>query len=242
MMNIIKLISARQKDPHNAKIPTIAFLGDSVTHGCFELRPGDFTEYEAVFDMGSAYHVELKRLFSILYPAASINMVNAGVSGERAPAGLERLEKDVLSFNPDLTVVAFGLNDCHKELEGIPMYTSALREIFKRLKASGSEVIFMSQNRMNTRVSKMITQESLITIAEKSARLQNDGVLRAYIDAAIEVAKEENVTVCDVNAKWNKLAECGVDTDILLSNYINHPTTQLQKLFAQSLLETMMTE
>ncbi len=240
MMNIIKLIAARQKDPHGAKIPTIAFLGDSVTHGCFELQPSDTGDYEAVFDMSAAYHRELIRLLGVLYPAASINTVNAGVSGDRAPAGLARLERDVLAFHPDLCVVCFGLNDCHKGLDEIPTYTGALREIFRRLRAEGIEVIFMTPNRMNTRVSKLITQPSLIAIAEKSAHLQNDGVLEAYLQAADCVAREEGVTVCDAHAKWNALADCGVDTDVLLSNRINHPTKPMQKLFAQALLETML--
>ncbi len=241
-MNIIKLIAARQTDPHAAKIPTIAFLGDSVTHGCFDLRPSDTGDYEPIYNMNAAYHRELIRMLGVLYPAAAINAVNAGVSGDRAPAGLARLERDVLSAHPDLTVVCFGLNDCHKGIEGIPTYAGALREIFCKLKENGSEVIFMTPNCMNTRVSRLITQESLIKVAEKSVHLQKDGILKAYLEAAKAVAAEESVTVCDVYAKWERMAANGVDTDALLSNQINHPTEQLQKLFAQSLLETMLCE
>ena len=36
-MNFINKIVNRSKDPNRYELPTIAFLGDSVTQGCFEL-------------------------------------------------------------------------------------------------------------------------------------------------------------------------------------------------------------
>ena len=36
-MNIMKLLAAKANDNWNARPVTIAFLGDSVTQGCFEI-------------------------------------------------------------------------------------------------------------------------------------------------------------------------------------------------------------
>src|ERR1700722_8073416 len=46
-----------------------------------------------------------------IYLNAKIEMINAGVSGNTSAEGLQRMEADVLSHNPQLVVVMFGLND-----------------------------------------------------------------------------------------------------------------------------------
>ncbi len=240
-MNIIQLITERQNDPTHAKIPTIAFLGDSVTHGCFDLYPNESGGFLPVFDQNAVYHSNLSKLLHLLYPTVSINIVNAGINGNRAVLGLERLERDVLAYHPDLTVVDFGLNDVHRGEDGLTQYRESLSAIFQKLKASGSEVILMTPNMMNTKKSGRITMEILQKTAEKTMTLQNDGTFDAYVNAAREAAAEQDVPVCDVYAKWQCLYRNGVRTDDLLSNQINHPTREMHWLFAYSLLETMMT-
>ena len=239
-MKIIEKIAAKGRDRQGRPTPTIAFLGDSVTQGCFEVYYKNDGNLEAVFDKSHAYHKYLYDILTVLFPEAPVNIINAGISGDNAPRGAERLERDVLSHHPDLTVVCFGLNDCGKEWEGIPRYTAALRDIFTRLKAAGSEVIFMTPNMMNTEVSCHTPGEDLRKFAGKIAERQNAGVLDAYVDAAKKVAEELEIPVCDVYAKWKRMAALGVDTTDLLSNYINHPTREMNRLFAYSLIETMM--
>jgi hypothetical protein len=69
---------------------------------------------------------------------------------------------------------------------------------------------------------------------------QLSGNLDYYLDAAKDIAKKHGIKVCDIYSKWKKLAECGVDTTELLSNKINHPTRQMNWLFANSLFDTML--
>jgi lysophospholipase L1-like esterase len=38
-------------------------------------------------------------------------VINSGVSGDTAAGALERIDRDVLRFAPDLVIIAFGLND-----------------------------------------------------------------------------------------------------------------------------------
>ena len=49
-----------------------------------------------------------------------------------------------------------------------------------------------------------------------------------------------NIPVCDCYAIWKKLYESGVDITELLANKINHPTREMNWLFAVSLLDVMM--
>ena len=50
-----------------------------------------------------------------------------------------------------------------------------------------------------------------------------------------------NVPVCDCYALWKQLEAGGVDTTELLSNKINHPTREMNRLFAYELIKTIFT-
>ncbi len=239
-MHIAKLMAQKDNHLRDYPIPTIAFLGDSVTQGCFELYVKSEGGVETIFDRENAFCSHVERILALLYPCVTTNIINAGISGDSAPRGLARLERDVLSRRPDLTVVSYGLNDSGAGLGGITRYTDALHEIFNRLHNAGSEVIFMTPNMMNTRLADRLIQPEGLRIAERTMKTQNDGILAAYLDAAKVTATDCSVTVCDVYRKWQRLADAGVDTTCLLANYINHPTREMNYLSAYSLVECML--
>ena len=110
-MKIIEKMAQRAKDNAGCEGVTIAFLGDSVTQGCFEIyRTGPDT-LETVYDKKSSYEMALYDMLSVLYPNVPVNIINAGISGDRALRGVNRVQRDVIRHNPDLTVVCYGLND-----------------------------------------------------------------------------------------------------------------------------------
>ena len=37
-------------------------------------------------------------MFALLYPGVPVQFINAGISGDNAPSGLQRLERDVLAY------------------------------------------------------------------------------------------------------------------------------------------------
>ncbi len=239
-MKIIEKIAVRREDNWNYAPATIAFLGDSVTQGCFEVYRKNEDHIETVFDQENGYHHHLARMLATLYPNVPINIINAGVSGGSAPHGLERLERDVLSHKPDLTVVCFALNDCGGGPEKLDTYLQALEETFTRLRESGSEIIFMTPNMMCTYVCYGITDEYILGAAQRCSKIQNEGGLDLYINSAKELCAKMGITVCDCYAKWQNMYRNGVDVTQLLANQINHPTREMNRLFAVSLLETMM--
>lgn len=239
-MEIMKKIAAKAASLHGAKTPTIVFLGDSVTQGCFECYRTNDGGIETVFDKNHAYHHYVDRIFSMLYPRVPLNIINAGISGDNTAGGLERLERDALAHDPDLTVVCFGLNDCGQGLEGVEGYKARLKEIFTKLRESGSEVIFMTANMMNTSVSCHLPSDQFRELAKVFMQRQQEGVLKAYFDSGKEAAMECGVPVCDVYAKWEKLSENGVDVTELLANKLNHPSREMNWVFAYELVNTMM--
>ena len=238
-MNITKKLAACQANYMGTQKPVIAFLGDSVTQGCFEIFKPTVGNVDTIFEQENAYHRYLSKILGILYPKVPVTIVNAGLSGDNVEHGLERLERDVLRFNPDLTVVCFGLNDCTRGDEGHQVFYDSLVGIFTKLKENGSEVIFLTPNMLNTKVSPH-TNPDYISSAAMSAQRNTDRLLDKHMEVARKAAADCDVRVCDVYAKWKLMEANGVDTTELLSNHINHPIRELNWLFAYSLVEEMM--
>lgn len=237
-MNIAKLLKKNNEDFWNVKKPTIAFLGDSVTQGCFDLHKTANGGFDTYFEQEYAYHRYIAKILGILFPKVPVNIINAGLSGGNVVHALVRLERDVLCYNPDLTVVCFGLNDCGGGMNEIDKYYNCLIEIFEKLKNAGSEVIFMTPNMMNTEISGKMDKQ-FTELAEGAMKNQLDGILEAYLEKAKEAARLCDVKVCDVYAKWKCLYENGVNITDLLANKINHPTHEMNWMFAYELVNTM---
>lgn len=238
-MKIAETLAAKQANNWGNSGVTIACLGDSVTQGCFELYYKHNGDMETVFEQEYAYHSYLKTLLAKLYPGVPINIINAGISAGNAVHGLDRLERDVLRYRPDLVVVCFGLNDVWQKEDGLERYLDSLKRIFTRLKAEGIETIFMTPNMMNTSVSCRL-EPDFRDNATDAARLQTEGTMDLYMGRVRELCAQEQITVCDCYGRWKKLMDCGVDINELLANRINHPRRDMNWLFAVSLLETML--
>ena len=205
----------------------IVIFGDSVSHGCLN----GTINYETV------YWNLLKQKMNAFRDYVPVNMINASIGGTTAKLSLARFEKQVLKHEPDLVIVAFGLNDVNFPLEE---YLDSLRQIFAGCRASGSEVIFLTPNMLNTYVAEGTAAKHL-EYAEKTAEYQNSGRMDTYIGSAMLLAKEMGVPVCDCYSKWKELARTQ-DTTQLLINRINHPCPELHKLFADSLYEMIIGE
>lgn len=208
---------------------TLAFFGDSVTHGYFE----SFNGMHGTTDYGAVYHTVLRRRLTALYPDAAVTIINAGVGGDNVQKGLVRLAADVLDKTPDFVVVCFGLNDINGELDD---YTAVLGEIFDRLIQANIEVIFMTPNMLNTYVDDSLTG-GLREYAHKTAQYQISSRMDTFMAAGIQTAREHGAAVCDCYGEWKRRYEAGEDTTALLANKINHPVREMHGLFADKLLD-----
>lgn len=240
MKKILDVLSKQTLKSLQMETINIAFLGDSVTHGAFESYLEKDNKIGVIFDHEAVYHFKLKKLLNRIFPAARINIINAGIGGDNARNGLKRLEKDVLRYDPRLVVVCYGLNDVHNGKEGIDIFSTSLRGIFKKLKENDIETIYMTPNMMNTYVSNFLKGDLLISIAHKTGELQNSGVMDLYMKTAIDICIEESITFCDCYKIWKNMYKAGADVTSLLSNYINHPTREMHDIFAYSLFETII--
>ena len=238
-MKIIEKLNAKQ-DIYGEKPVTIAFLGDSVTQGCFECYIKEGGAIETVFDYKSSYSTRVREMLNILYPQVQVNIINSGISGDSTTNALNRIDRDILPFSPDLVVVSYGLNDACNGFDFLDKYAENLRIILNRVAANDAEVVFLTQNAMNTKISCHLREEDALKgTAKMTMNRQNDGVMRAYMNKAKEVALECGAKVCDIYPMWEKLIAGGVDTTELLANKINHPIREIHYYMAMKLIEIL---
>jgi len=238
MYRIVDKISKRSEDPHKNPSATVVFLGDSVTNGCFEVE-FDGKGYIPIYDEENSYTQIFKRMVMHLYPKTQLNVINSGISGDSAEGGLLRLERDVLSFSPDLVVVCFGLNDCTRGLVALSDYKNNLTEIAKKVKASGTDVIIMTPSDITDKAHYTLATERERRDGERLAALHENRVLDSYVEAAREVARELSVGLVDCFAIWKSLEEKGVSLNGILSNKLNHPTREMHLVFAYEIMREL---
>jgi len=239
-MRIVEKIKAKQDKIHDGAPVTIAFLGDSVTQGCFECYLTSPTTLQTVFETKNSFSAKLKDMLNLLYPKVQFNVINSGISGETATQGLKRLDRDIFCFNPDLVVVGFALNDSNQGEDKVLEYKNNLNQIVKKILDKGIECILLTPNMMCTNTSCHLHEDLLIDYSKRFTAIQNEGVLDKFVDALKEVAKENNVPVCDIYSKWKTLYNSGVDVTELLSNKLNHPIREFHYYTAIKLLETII--
>ncbi len=101
--------NSRHAFEHNSK-GTVAFIGGSITEM-------------------NGYRVMVEQTLRQRFPEAEFKFINAGISSTCSTTGAFRLQRDVLSANPDLLFVEFAVNDdqdaahasreCIRGMEGI---------------------------------------------------------------------------------------------------------------------------
>ena len=57
------------------------------------------------------------------------------------------------------------------------------------------------------------------------------------VDAWREIAKNENIGLCDVTKAWGDIALTGIPPESLLYNGINHPDNQGHRIFVDGLMK-----
>jgi lysophospholipase L1-like esterase len=113
-----------------AKGERIVFLGDSIT------QAGAGPE---------GYVTLVRQSLAKSHGDLGIEVIGAGISGNKVPDLEKRLEKDVLSKKPTLVVIYIGINDVWHSESGRGTskadYEAGLRRIIQQIKEAGARVI-----------------------------------------------------------------------------------------------------
>lgn len=127
-----KLKQTRERLEKGGPFKVIAF-GDSITTG------GDASEERLQFTRRYVQWLQER------FPKAEITFENGATGGDSTIQGLARLEEKVLTRNPDLVLVGFGMNDHNKNCLEPDAFEANLVSIIETIKTrTGAEVIAYS--------------------------------------------------------------------------------------------------
>lgn len=154
----------------------IAFFGDSITQS--GANPGGYCRL-----MAEAINQNKSDL--------AVKFVYAGISGHKVPDLQARLEKDILSKNPTVVFIYIGINDVWHSQNGKgtakDKFESGLKDIISQISTNGATVILCTPS----------------TIGEKTDGSNPlDSMLEEYSAISRRVAKELNVTLCDLRKEF----------------------------------------
>jgi isoamyl acetate esterase len=152
----------------------ILFLGDSITE--LGVKP-------------KGYVALLREQLTTRYPDLGIEIIGAGISGNKVSDLHHRLIKDVLERKPTIVVIYIGINDVwhwallnHKGTTRVE-FERLLREIIARVQYAGAEVVLCTPS----------------VIGEKfDGTNPQDPMLEVYCEISRKIAASQGVRLCDL--------------------------------------------
>ncbi len=191
----------------SGEVTRVVCFGDSIT-GAYYHTGGQ----RAWCDM-------LKISLERTYPKARIEMVNAGISGDTTIQGLDRIQQDVLSVQPHLVVVMFGMNDVTR----LPLdeFATNLKAIAHQCRDVGAAVVLCTPNSVHENPGRPI------------------GKLRELSQRIRQLAKEQSLPVADCFADY--LERRGKDETawmLMMSDEI-HPNMHGHRRIAELVAQTI---
>jgi len=152
----------------------IVFFGDSITEQ--GVKP-------------NGYIMLVKNELNARHPDQEIEIIGAGVSGDRVPDLVRRVAEDVIDPRPAIVVIYIGINDVwHWALQGHQgtpkdQYESNLREVIARIQYAGAKVILCTPS----------------VIGEKrDGTNPQDAMLNEYAAISRKIALDLGVRLCDL--------------------------------------------
>lgn len=150
----------------------IAFLGDSITAGGWS-SPGGYV-----------------RLIvnGLEKNGVKVESIPAGVSGNKSNDMLARLDRDVLSKNPDWMTLSCGVNDVWHGSKGVPLdaYKKNITAIVDQAQTKGVKVMLLTATPIGEEMN------------------DNNKKLAEYNDFLRQLAKERGLPLADLNADFRE--------------------------------------
>ncbi len=192
----------------------IVFLGDSITEQQLH------TNYVETY-------------LATRYPELKLTFFNAGWGGDTAPGGAQRLARDVLSLQPTVVTICYGMNDgryCPPTEEIRAAYVGGMRELVARLKAASVRVVLLTPGMVDASVNPSLAKVEY-----------NQRGLRILADEVLALAAAENLPVGDLHRLMNEVdakAKAADPTFCMIPDSV-HPDPAGQLVMAFGLLQAL---
>lgn len=129
--NTSRLAAAMEKAKKGESI-TVATIGGSITQGT------------AASNTSNCYASRFFSWWQEKFPECEVNTVNAGIGGTDSYLGVHRADEQLLSYNPDVVVIEFSVNDTDKTMNKYS-YDSLVRKVLSAENEPAVILLFTTQ-------------------------------------------------------------------------------------------------
>lgn len=126
-----RLAAAMEKAKRGESI-TVAAIGGSITQGT------------AASNTSNCYASRFFAWWQEKFPECEVNTVNAGIGGTDSYLGVHRADEQLLSYNPDVVVIEFSVNDTDKTMNKYS-YDSLVRKVLSADNEPAVILLFTTQ-------------------------------------------------------------------------------------------------
>lgn len=145
---------------------------------------------------------------------------STGMSGETSSDGLYRLEKDVLSHNPHIVTINYGVNDAFSFISS-ERFAGNLETMVQRIQENGcTRIVLLSSE----------------VIPEPMAERQ----VLPYWDAMRRTAEEHDVIYADVNGHWQRIIDGGRNQWEMIIPGDLHPNEEGHRVIGEAVWQAIV--
>ncbi|MGL6197163.1 MAG: PQQ-binding-like beta-propeller repeat protein [Thermoguttaceae bacterium] len=191
---------------------TITFWGDSITEGL------DSSENHKIEPFQPAYPKLVGTAIADRFDS-NVTVHNLAVAGMNSQWGVDNVQR-VIETEPDLCVIAFGMNDVGARNPG--WYKENISKIIDSVKASNPDTEFIL-------VATMLGNKNWVHVPEE--------MFPIYRDSLAELC-ENGVVLADLTSMWADLLKTKSFYD-LTGNGLNHPNDFGFRIYAEVILELL---
>jgi acyl-CoA thioesterase-1 len=196
-----RFVKSTVEDLHSGLDVSIVAFGDSITAG-YAVRRG--------------FPFLWKEMLSKKYPDAEVELINSGVSGDTSMDGLARLDYAVLSYEPDLVTINFGINDCVLGID-LEEFEANFVEMVRRIRAGpNSDILLLSSQPLETPPYDLLVRDYYLSIER--------------------VARQMAVGFVDVYGAWMEHVGTGIPLSSLIIPGLDHPSEAGYRIMAEELM------
>ena len=196
----------------------IVFLGDSITQGGD--KPGGYVDH-------------VRKAIATALPDAGVEVIGAGISGNKVPDLEKRLDRDVLAKKPSTVVIYIGINDVWHSTrnQGTPkdVFEKGLRSLVERVRSVGARVVLctpsvigekpMGENPLDAMLDEFSGVTRTIATDMKTGLIDLRKAFAGHVAAAKEPLTTDGV---HLNAAGNRFVADRMLEGLGLSRHLRH--------------------
>jgi acyl-CoA thioesterase I len=173
--------------------------------------PGGHT-VDPLMEIETAYPMVWRRKLVRKFPYRGINVIVTAVGGENSPSGAERFERDVLTLNPSIITIDYGVNDrgC-----GLKEAEAAWRQMIEQSLERKIKVLLLTPT--------------------FDVRPEKEGTLDDHVHQISDLASEYEVGLVDSYHVFTRYIESGGHVNEIMS-VAHHPNDLGHELVARELM------